>query len=230
MGDSGGCRTRGDRVCCCAPQHTYAWLPSAVPHTYSHYTQQQQKSLGCSTKLHSCKTKNIFWISFIGNVQKYSRDVVLRLPLFWNISGSFPSLILPSHQSPGPRRKVSQLNYWIGTQRALPKCSHQCRYQDCSEGHCEGNGSMGKVRKNLKGQDFLRCSLGSRRSLRSAWRIDSRCGFSANRHTVCLAIRLSPPLLLCGPCSMLGVKSLGKLFPLLGYEIFHSLVPDNGKK
>lgn len=53
---------------------------------------------------------------------------------------------------------------------------------------------------------------------------------SAPTDTVCLAIRLSPPLLLCGPCSMLGVKSLGKLFPLLGYEIFHSLVSDNGEK
>lgn len=110
----------GHRVCCCAPQHTYTWLSSAVAHTYSHHTQRQQKSVGCSTKLHSWKTKGIFRICFIGSVQKYSRDVVLLLPLFWNTSS--------------------------------------------------------------------------------------------------------------GPCSMLGVKSVSKLFPLLGYEIFHSLVPDEGEE
>lgn len=98
----------GHRVCCCAPQHTYAWLSSAVAHTYSHYTQQQQKSLGCSTKLHSWKTKGIFWIFFIGSVQKYSRDVVLLLPLFWNTSSSFPSLILPSGQSSRSKQVESQ--------------------------------------------------------------------------------------------------------------------------
>lgn len=90
------------------PQHTYAWLSSAVAHTYSHYTQQQQKSLSCSTKLHSWKTKGIFWIFFIGSVQKYSRDVVLLLPLFWNTSSSFPSLILPSGQSSRSKRVESR--------------------------------------------------------------------------------------------------------------------------